>query len=294
MTISIGVNPIAWSNDDLPRLGGYINLNTCLEEARATGYSGIELGSKFPRDTRQLTGILEDHQLQLVSGWYSGHLLEQKVETEYSLMQAHLDLLQSQKSDFVIFAETSRSIHSDINSPLTLRPYITDQHWHEFTRKLNELACRLHDRGMRLVYHHHMGTVVQDIDDIDRLMNSTSDAVELLFDTGHLCYAGIDLTMVLDRYIGRIGHVHCKDVRPAVLERCLNRNTSFLKAVIDGVFTVPGDGHIDFDYILQRLSRHGYDGWLVVEAEQDPCMAEPAHYVKRGYEYLDVIIRSCT
>lgn len=275
MSPRIGINPITWSNDDLPSLGGHISLETCLSEARAAGYDGIELGGKFPRDAVQLRALLDRHSLDLVSGWYSGRLCERDEHEELALMRPHLELLRALNVDFVIFAETSRAIHGDPRMPLRLRPCLAQANWPQFSRRLDALAQRLRDSGMRLVFHHHMGTVVQVRDEIERLLDSTGAAVELLLDTGHLLFAGADPVACAADWIGRIGHVHCKDVRRAVLDRSLNRNTSFLKAVIDGVFTVPGDGCIDYATLFRLLQARNYAGWLVVEAEQDPSVAEP-------------------
>jgi inosose dehydratase len=276
MTIRIGINPLTWTNDDLPALGAETPLETCLSEARAAGYEGVELGNKFPRDPAVLGPILKHHGLDLVSGWYSGRLLERDVEAEWQVM---------------VFAEVTRCMHGDQRAPLSQRPQLAERDWPAFGERLTALADRMLREGLRLAYHHHMGTVVQSGLDVDRLMAHTGEAVGLLLDTGHLTYAGADPAAVARQYAHRIVHVHCKDVRREVLERSRNTDASFLNAVLEGVFTVPGDGMVDFAAVLEPLARSGYQGWLVVEAEQDPAVAIPHVYANLGWRNLSSLAR---
>ena len=282
----IGINPLTWSNDDLPALGATTPLETCLREAREAGYSGIELGNKFPRDPALLRSILADHDLSLVSGWYSLRLLERDEHAEFAAMRDHFVLLQSLGCQVMVACEVSRCIHGDRTARLSARPRLARGEAGTFFARLTRLAERMQSEGLRLAYHHHMGTVVQTAADVDLLVEHTGEAVGLLLDTGHLRYAGDDPLATASRHAGRIVHVHCKDVRPTVLAAALNRDTSFLDAVLDGVYTVPGDGVIDYPEVLAPLARAGYRGWLVVEAEQDPEIADPPTYAKMGYEYL--------
>ena len=291
MSLRLGINPITWSNDDLPRLGGNISLETCLSQARAAGYEGIELGSKFPREPGRLREVLGKHGLGLVSGWYSGRLCEQDEDAEFRAMQPHMELLRALGVDLVIFAETTRCIHGDFGAPLRLRPCLSEANWPVFTRRIGALARRMRDAGMRLAYHHHMGTVIQTEAEIDSLMSCCGVEVELLLDTGHLRFAGGNPEAVAARHARRIAHVHCKDIRPGVLERNLNRDASFLEAVLQGVFTVPGDGCIDYAAVFAPLRQAGYSGWLVVEAEQDPAVADPLTYATLGYRHLEAWAR---
>jgi inosose dehydratase len=274
------------TNDDLPSLGAETSLETCLQEARAAGYVGVELGNKFPRTPAQLRPILRAHDLDLVSGWYSARLLERDVDAEWSAMRAHFELLHALECDVMVLAEVSRCTHGDQLAPLSQRPVLPANEWGRFGDRLTALAERMQKEGLRLAYHHHMGTVVQSSQDIDQLMASTGPAVGLLLDTGHLTYAGADPVKVAQKYAKRIVHVHCKDVRRSVLERCLNRDSSFLHAVLEGVFTVPGDGMVDYRRVLEPIASSGYRGWLVVEAEQDPAIATPLMYAKLGWEHL--------
>ena len=286
MSLFIGVNPIMWRNDDLPYIGGDISLATCLSDAAAAGYDGIELGSKFPRDAERLAPLLAEHGLSLISGWYSGHLLLQDVESEAAALASHLGLLKQMGCNILIFAEVTACVHADIGARASRRPVMDKAQWASFASRLSHLARLTADAGMLLSYHHHMGTVVQSADDIDRLMEMTSDEVHLLLDTGHLVYAGADPAAIARAYGRRIAHIHCKDVRPGILKHSLNRDSSFLQAVLDGVFTAPGDGCVDYASVLAAVADAEYEGWLVVEAEQDPSVAPPAAYAKLGCENL--------
>lgn len=291
MTVRIGINPLTWTNDDLPSLGAETSLETCLQEARAAGYVGVELGNKFPRRAEQLQPILRAHELDLVSGWYSGRLLERDVDAEWSAMSAHFELLHALGCEVMVFAEVSRCTHGDLLAPLSQRPFLPQGEWARFGERLTALAERMQTEGLRMAYHHHMGTVVQSAQDIDQLMANTGQAVGLLLDTGHLTYAGGDPVKTAEQYAKRIVHVHCKDVRKAVLERCRNRDSSFLNAVLEGVFTVPGDGMVDYRRVLEPIAKSGYGGWLVVEAEQDPSVATPHVYAKLGWQHLAPLAR---
>jgi inosose dehydratase len=286
MNVRLGINPLTWTIDDLPEVGGETSLETCLSEARAAGFDGVELGSKFPRTAPELKAALAPHGLVLVSGWYSANLLERDAGQEFEAMSPHRDLLTALGCEVVVVAETARCIHGDRRARLSQRPVLGPQDWPRFASRLDELGTRLQDAGLKLAYHHHMGTVVQTEDEVDRLMDSCHDSVGLLLDTGHLTFAGGDPVRAATRHASRIVHVHCKDVRRAVLDRSLNRDCSFLDAVLDGVFTVPGDGCVDYARTLAPIARAQYRGWLVVEAEQDPSVAPSAVYANLGYRNL--------
>ena len=284
MTIRIGANPIGWSNDDLRTLGGATPLETCLSEAKRAGFVGMELGHKFPREPKALKAVLERHDMALVSGWYSMALLERDADAEWAAIQDHKNLLKALAARVLIVAETSNAIHGDIAVPLSRSPRMTEGQWPVFCDRLSTLAERLTDEGMQLVYHHHMGTVIETGADVDRLMRGTRTAVHLLLDTGHLTFAGADPVGVARAYRARISHVHTKDVRAQVLADVRRRDLSFLDAVVAGVYTVPGDGMVDYPAVFAELQ--GYDGWVVVEAEQDPAKANPFEYAKLGHANL--------
>lgn len=282
----IGINPLTWSNDDMPELGGDTPLETCLGEAKLAGYDGMELGNKFPRDPAVLGPILDRHGLKLVSGWYSARLLERDAAAEIKAAAGHLRLLKTLGATTMVFAEVTRCVHGDRKAALTTRPKMNEGEWATFTGRINEVAKHLAGEGVRLAYHHHMGTVIETESEIDRLMSMTGADVGLLLDTGHLTYAGGDPIAVAKRWGPRINHVHCKDVRLAVLGRAKSENWSFLDAVLAGVFTVPGDGIVDYPAVLKVIAGLRYKGWLVVEAEQDPAKAHPLTYARMGHDYL--------
>jgi inosose dehydratase len=294
MKVRLGINPLTWTNDDLPSLGAETTLETCLREAREAGFTGVELGNKFPRVAKELRPILQAHDLSLVSGWYSGRLLERDVDAEWDSMSPHFELLRALGCEVMVFAEVSRCTHGDLRIPVSQRPHLARLEWPGFCDRLTSLAERMRTEGLRLAYHHHMGTVVQSQQDVDRMMEGTGDAVGLLLDTGHLTYSGAKgrLAALAEQYAKRIVHVHCKDVRPFILERVRNRDASFLDAVLDGVFTVPGDGMVDYLRVLTPLAAAGYSGWLVVEAEQDPVLAPSFEYASKGFEHLHSVAAS--
>jgi inosose dehydratase len=270
----------------MPELGAETPLETCLAEAKIAGYDGVELGNKFPRDAEILKPIMARHQLSLVSGWYSGHLLERSPADEIAAVEPHLALLAAMGCTTMVFAEVSGCVHGDRGTRLTRRPRLDDRSWRRLASGLNEAARHLEKRGLRLAYHHHMGTVIETAEEIDRLMIMTAPEVGLLLDTGHLTYAGGDPVAAAQRHAQRIVHVHCKDVRRDVLSAAKQNDWSFLDAVLAGVFTVPGDGCVDYPRVLDALAAGGYRGWLVVEAEQDPAKAHPLTYARLGHAYL--------
>lgn len=290
MTLNIGINPITWSNDDLPELGGDTSLETCLTDGAKAGYRGFELGNKFPRQSEQLKPVLDVHGLKMVSGWYGAELLKHGAQEEIGLMKTHLKLHQDMGCSVMVFAEVSDSVQTKRDTPVSQRPVMTDDQWQVFTGRINEIAAYLQDQGVPMAYHYHMGTVIEKQHEVDRLMTETNDAVGLLIDSGHMCFAGGDSLELINTYAPRIAHVHCKDVRKPVLDDVLNRDMSFLGAVLNGVFTVPGDGDLDFDRLLAALRGINYQGWLVVEAEQDPSVAPPYEYACKGINHLRTLL----
>ena len=286
MAISWGVSPIAWANDDLPALGGAITADRIMAEANAIGFEGIELGNRFPRDPALLSSQLSAHDLRLIGGWYGSSLLTRSAEAEIATLQTHLALLQELGSDVFILAETSNAIHGQQGTPLTLRPRLQSADWAVFGARLDRVAAYLADRGFRLAYHHHLGTIVETGEDLHSLIEATGDQVRLTLDTGHATLAGIDPVAIVRQYSSRIAHVHCKDVRAARFAALKRAKGSFLDGVVEGMFTVPGDGDMDFAPLLRALADIGYDGWVVIEAEQDPAKADPATYQRLGLDTL--------
>ena len=283
MSVRLGINPITWTNDDVPELGGDTPLATCLAETRLAGYAGIELGGKFPRRSDELRTVLAQHQLALVSGWYDGRMLEHEVAQEFDAVLPHLTLLRDLGCRHVVYADTSRRAENDLWSPISRRPRLAADEWPAYGAKLTALAERMAAFGVGMAFHHHMGTIVESDEEVGLLLAHTCPAVGLLYDTGHSAFTGGDPVALVRRHVGRIVHVHCKDTRPDILDRARRENLSFMQAVVDGIFTVPGDGSIDYPTILKVLADHGYAGWLVVEAEQDPAKAHPLTYARLGF-----------
>jgi inosose dehydratase len=286
VAIRFGVSPIAWINDDMPELGGGTPLEKVLSDIAAIGFEGVELGGVFPRDPEVLRPLLEKHGLALVGGWYSGRLLRRSYEEEWQALQPHLALLKSMGSKVFILAETSNAIHGDRKRPLADTPRLAPADWNAFGAKLSQLGEKLAADGLRLAYHHHLGTVVEREADLRAFLENTTDAVGLTLDTGHAALAGIDPVQVIRAHPKRIAHVHCKDVRGSVFNRVRGANSSFLDGVLEGMFTVPGDGDLDYAEVMRALTTIGYQGWIIVEAEQDPAKAEPRSYQQRGLDTL--------
>lgn len=290
-TVEIGINPITWSNDDMPELGGDTPLEVCLAETRQAGYAGTEMGGKFPKTAKELRPLLDRHGLKFVSGWFTGKALVHEVSREFDLALGHLQLLKDMGCKHVVYADTSHGTQGEINTPISKGPRLADDEWKAYGRKLTSLAEKMADFGVGMAVHHHMGTIIQTDGDIGNLMNHTGEAVGLLYDTGHCAFAGGDPLALVKRHVKRIKHVHCKDNRAAKLKATREADTSFLRAILAGVFTVPGDGATDYPPILKVLADHGYSGWLVVEAEQDPKVAHPLTYAKMGFENISRMAR---
>lgn len=289
MSVKIGINPITWTNDDVPELGGDTPLETCLEETRQAGYAGTELGGKFPRVAGELGPILSGYGLELVSGWYDGRILENTIDQEFEAILPHLSLLRDLGARHVVYADTSRGRHGAIHDPISRRPHLMDDEWKSYGEKITRLSERFAEFGVGMAFHHHMGTIIETDAEIDRLMENTGEAFGLLYDTGHCVFSGGDPKSLLQRHVNRVVHVHCKDYRPEILQRARSQDMSFMGAVMDGIFTVPGDGALDYLTLLKILADAGYAGWLVVEAEQDPAKAHPLTYATMGYKNLKAL-----
>lgn len=290
LDVRIGINPISWSNDDLPSLGGEIPLDVALAEGSKIGFTGFELGNKFPREPAALKAKLGEFGLACVSGWYSGRLARRSAAEEIEAVGPHLDLLAQNGATVMVYGEVADAIQG-LPVPLYKRPrFRDDADWRAYGERLDAFGAHLAKRGVRLAYHHHMGAYVQSPDDVDKLMSVTGGDVGLLFDTGHITFGGGDAVNVLARHVRRVCHVHCKDVRPSVMALARNRQWSFLASVLNGVFTVPGDGSVDFDGVARLLAQNDYKGWLVVEAEQDPAVAPSYRYAEMGYRTLATLV----
>ena len=292
--VRIGINPIGWSNDDLPALGGDTPLEVALSEGKQIGYEGFELGNKFPSEPAALKAKLGEYGLACVSGWYSGRLAKSSVEEEIQRVAAHLQRLKHNGAKVMVYGEVQDSIQGAVDTPLYKRPrFGKEAEWRAYAQRLSAFGSYLLGQGIRLAYHHHMGAYCETPEDVDLLMRLTGTEVGLLFDTGHMAFGGAGaqgVVPMLEKLLARVCHVHCKDVRPHVLKLARNNGWSFLQSVLNGAFTVPGDGAIDFDQVLTILARGNYSGWLVVEAEQDPAVAPSYQYAEKGYRTLKRIV----
>lgn len=288
--IRIGINPISWSNDDLPSLGGETPLSTALSEGKQIGYEGFELNGKFPKDAKGVGDVLRPYTLALVSGWYSGRLAQRSAAEEIDAIASHVQLLAQNGAKVLVYGEVADSIQGQ-RIPLIERPrFHSERAWQQYAEKLDELARFTLSQGIRLAYHHHMGAYVESPSDIDTLMRLTGPEVGLLFDAGHCYMGGGEPVQVLRKHIDRVCHVHFKDVRNPVVQLARNHLWSFPDCIINGTFTVPGDGDIDFGELLDVLLAADYHGWLVVEAEQDPAVAPSFAYAQKGYQTLRALL----
>lgn len=287
MSIRFGVSPIAWVNDDMPELGAGTALETILADARDIGFAGVELGGIFPREAAVLKPLLDGYGLDLVGGWFSGNLLAHDVEAEIAAAQDHLALLKAMGSTVFVHAETSNAIHGQMGTPLAQTPRLDAAGWQVFGDRLTRFADHIAAQGLRFAYHHHLGTVVERPEDLYAFIHSTGEVVGLTVDTGHAALGGIDPVAAIRAYPGRVSHVHCKDIRREVFAGVQAKGDSFLRGVLDGMFTVPGDGGLDYAQVMRALADIGYSGWIVVEAEQDPAVANPRTYGELGLRTLE-------
>lgn len=291
MTIRWGVSPIAWANDDMPELGGDTTLDALLTDVKAIGFDGVELGNKFPRDAATLTPIMAGYGLDIVGGWYSSSLLTRDADAEIAAIADHLALLEAMGTSVFILAETSNAVHGDRTSRLDTHPQLDDTQWERFGRGLDAVAAHVNARGLRFAYHHHLGTAVETDAELRRFFAVTGEHVGLVLDTGHATYGGIDPVRIVREHPERISHVHCKDVRTARHRDFFANGTSFLDGVVGGMFTTPGDGDYDYTPFLAALADIDYSGWIVIEAEQDPAVADPRTYQQLGLDTLKRIAR---
>ena len=294
MQVKIGISPIGWSNDDLHQLGGDIPFQQCLEEMHQAGYAGCEIGHKFPRSPDDLRRAIEPLNLQIASAWFSCHFTEEGLYREtVSAFSDHLQFLKAMGAKLVVVCETGQSIYTDQHCPVTgkHKPALTQQQWRRLVDGLHDIGEMAREQGLCIAYHHHMGTAIQTFEEITQLMASTlPELVSLVVDTGHMVYAGADAARLIYQQGLRVQHVHLKDIRMDILQQVKPQGLSFLDSVIAGVFTVPGDGGIDFFPIFEALARLGYKGWLIVEAEQDPAQANPLEYAQKGRQFIQSML----
>jgi inosose dehydratase len=292
--ILYGTNPIAWSNDDDQTIGAHLSLEDCLSDCQKIGFDGIEKGHKMPNEGAALKAKLGEFGLKFVSGWHSTNILINDIETEKAAMQVFIDMLKGAGSDRIITCECSNTVHGNDAVPVNNRPVMTEAEWVRFTTGIEELAKFAADQGITLVYHHHMGTIIETEAEIDRFMEMTGPYTNLLLDTGHCTFGGGDPASVAKKHMARVKHIHCKNIRPEFMRDVRENNLSFVEGVRRGTFTVPGDpeGCVDFEPVLKIAAEHGYSGWLVIEAEQDSAVREPFLYQNMGYKALKSMAQS--
>ena len=285
--VKLGIAPIAWTNDDMPDLGAENTFEQCVSEMALAGFTGCEVGNKYPRDTAVLKKALELRGMQICNAWFSSFLTTKPYEEVEKDFIEHITFLKEMGAKVVGMSEQGHSIQGTDKPIFEAKYVMNDEDWDTLCTGINKLGKVAKDMGIKLCFHHHMGTVVQTEEEIDRLMaNTDPELFGLLFDCGHLAYCGEDYMSVLNKYADRIRHVHLKDIRPEKVEQVKREHLSFLQGVRLGTFTVPGDGVIDFKPIFDVLEKTGYEGYVLVEAEQDPAIANPLEYAIKARKYI--------
>jgi len=287
--IKLGIAPIAWTNDDLPELGKDNTFEQCISEMALAGYIGSEIGNKYPKDPVILKQKLKVRGMEICNAWFSTFFTTKEPKETIDAFILHRDFLKAMGAKVIGCSEQGHSIQGLKKPVFDEKPVFSDDEWKRLTGGMNQLALLAEEVGMKVCFHHHMGTGVQTVEEIDRFMRETKDNVGLLFDSGHLVYSeGSNFAAVelLKRHIKRTVHVHLKDVRMSVIERVKREKLSFLEGVALGAFTVPGDGQINFAPIFEVLEQADYEGWMVVEAEQDPAIANPFEYALAARQYI--------
>ena len=287
--VKLGIAPIAWTNDDMPDLGKENTFEQCVSEMALAGFTGSEVGNKYPKDPEVLKKALELRGVEICNQWFSSFLITKPFEEVEKEFRAQLTFLKAMGAKVIGVSEQSHSVQGQMDTPVFGHKYeMNDEEWDTFCTGMNKLGkIAKEEYGIALTFHHHMGTVVQSLAEVDRMMENTDpEYVSLLFDTGHFTYCGEDPLEVVKKYVHRIKHVHLKDIRPEVVEQVKKENMSFLAGVRAGAFTIPGDGCINYDPIFKVLEEAGYEGYMVVEAEQDPAKANPLEYAIRARKFI--------
>lgn len=287
--VKLGIAPIAWTNDDMPDLGKENTFEQCVSEMALAGFTGSEVGNKYPKDPEVLKKALELRGVEICNQWFSSFLITKPFEEVEKEFRAQLAFLKAMGAKVIGASEQSHSVQGQMDTPIFEHKYeMNDEEWDTFCTGMNKLGkIAKEEYGIALTFHHHMGTVVQSLAEVDRMMENTDpEYVSLLFDTGHFTYCGEDPLEVVKKYVHRIKHVHLKDIRPEVVEQVKKENMSFLAGVRAGAFTIPGDGCINYDPIFKVLEDAGYEGYMVVEAEQDPAKANPLEYAIRARKFI--------
>ena len=286
MKAKLGMSPIAWWNDDLPELSDDVSLEECLRQSRSAGFTGMEKGRRFPESAAEMLPVLKKADVTLCGGWYSGTLTIEDLATNKDRIQPMIELFKAVKAPCIVYGEVGLSIQGDRSKPLATKAKLSGDEMKAYARRMTEFGEWCADQGMPLSYHHHMAAVVETEPELDAFMRNSGEGIPLLLDAGHLAFAGGDVLRAIDNHHKRINHVHVKDIRRSVVDGLDRRKQSFLDAVALGAFTVPGDGSLDFGAIVQKFADHGYEGWFVVEAEQDPKKNPPLKMAQVGHKEL--------
>ena len=286
MKAKLGIAPIAWWNDDLAELSDDVSLEECLRQASVAGFTGMETGRRFPMDVAVLSPILARYGISVCGGWFSGLLLDGDIGREKDRIRAQMDFFIAAGAPCIVYGETARTVQGDRSRPLSTKVKLDEAQIRDYARKMTAFGEWCAGQGMPLSYHHHMAAVIETEVELDLFMKHSGSGIPLLYDAGHMAFAGGDVLRVIDNHHPRISHVHTKDVRMAVIDGLDRTRDSFLDAVVKGAFTVPGDGSLDFEAIVKRLAQHGYEGWFVVEAEQDPRISPPLEMARIGHREL--------
>lgn len=286
MKAKLGMSPIAWWNDDLVELSDDVSLEECLRQSRSAGFTGMEKGRRFPDDPQVMLPILKAADVTLCGGWFSGTLVDEELAANKDRIQPMIELFKAVNAPCIVYGEVGRSVQGKREVPLAQKPKLSDDEMKAYGRKVTAFGEWCAEQGMPLSYHHHMAAVVETEAELDAFMAASGEGIPLLLDAGHLAFAGGDPLRAIDKHHGRINHVHVKDIRRSVVDGLDRSKQSFLDAVALGAFTVPGDGSLDFGAIVQRLADHGYEGWFVVEAEQDPKANPPLKMAQVGHKEL--------
>jgi len=291
--ILYGTNPIAWSNDDDWTLGDHLSLDDCLTDCRKIGFDGIEKGHKMPHEGVALRRKLGEYGLRFAAGWHSTNILVNDIDAEKKALKAWIDFTLAAGGDHINACECSNTVHGNDKVAVTDRPIMSDAEWERFSTGYEQLSRFAAEQGVKMGYHHHMGTIVESAADIDRFMAMAGPHTRLLLDTGHCTFGGADPAQVAGKYMDRVTHIHAKNIRPGIMKEVRDRNLSFLEGVRRGAFTVPGDpeGCVAFEPVLKIAADHRYSGWLVIEAEQDSAVREPYHYQNMGLKALKAMAR---
>ena len=286
MKARLGIAPIAWWNDDLEQLSDDVSLEECLRQASVAGFTGMETGRRFPMDAAVLSPVLARYGISVCGGWFSGLLLDGEIAAEKDRIAEQMAFFKAASAPCIVYGETARSIQGDRSKPLATKSKLSEDEIKAYAHKMTAFGEWCANNGMPLAYHHHMAAPIETEEELGLLMKHSGEALPLLYDAGHMAFAGGDVLRVIDKHHSRISHVHTKDIRRDVVDWLDRTRESFLDAVVKGAFTVPGDGTLDFEAMVKRLASYGYEGWFVVEAEQDPVKSPPLEMAKIGHKEL--------